>query len=131
MTTPTNNIEHVLFKAYEGFLSDLAPSNGEPEVKDQMGAPIDDLFLNQTRTDNFKRALGPLFKPALRLYFERFLLKDKVDFKRLKYGIEPYKANILRRIGRDRLAYLKLLIEIHEAVKGREERKGLLLGDAS
>lgn len=133
----TNNINRVLTKAYEEFLNGLCPKPDLDQDKvlktiqitPKIAISIGDLFEKQRNTDKAKSVCGKYFPQAMRLYFAHFLAKDTVDFKRLKYGLTPYEANFLRHLGKDRLAFLKLLISIADEIQ--EKRKGLLFGDAS
>lgn len=124
-----NNINHVLTKAYEEFLFRVAPYVDREMVQEKSPCHVADFFKSQAMTDTFKVALKKDWHQAMRLYFEGFLVKDTVDWKRLKYGITPVEKNVLRYLGKDRLAYLKLLISVAEET--RDKRGGLLFGDAS
>lgn len=129
----TNNINHVLFKNYEAFLGRLSPVVDDEMLRSKLKAPLGDLLLDQRETDRIQAQVGGRkpFQQVLRKYFEQFLVKDTVDFKRLKYGTAPFEKNLLRRIGEENLAYLKLLIEIHDSLKEKRPGQGLIFGDAS
>lgn len=121
-----NNIEHVLSSAYDQFLERLAP-----KVTDglKVKIPIADLFIKQHFIDDVKREVKKDLPQVIRMYFQRYRLEKSVDFKRLKYGFEPYEKNIRRHVKQDQIAFLKLLISIYDATA--EKRRGLIFGDAS
>lgn len=124
-----NELKAALIASFREFLSDLAPEVDEAMVLEKVGSPIMNLFTKQRTGDLAHKALGREFNQALRLYFSQFLVGEKVDFKRLRTSFEPHERNFLLHLGRERLAYLKLLLKMSECVE--DKRPGLLFSEVS
>lgn len=125
----TNNIKHVLAKSYEEFLNGIEPKPDAEAVRAKYKGPILDIFITQRATDKAKAQLGKDFSKAMRMYFDSFLVDGDFASKRLKTSMQPYEKNFLRHLGKDRLAFIKLLIEVADNCE--EKRRGLLFGESA
>lgn len=124
-----NAINKTLNDSYIEFMQSLAPAVDETLVLDKINGPIMNLFSKQRTGDLAHKALGKEFNQALRLYFSKFVVNGKVEFKRLRTSFEPHERNFLLHLGRERLAYLKLLLKLSECME--DKRPGLLFSEVS
>lgn len=88
--------------------------------------PIEDLFSTQKKADSAKRLGRETFSKAVSLYFSGFQNQDGVDYKRLGVELIKHKKVLMRHLGKDRLAYLNLIVSVLSATPEVQVKKGLL-----
>lgn len=89
--------------------------------------PLDEIFDSQKKCDQAKSKLGKSeFQKVLSLYFSSFQSSDGLDVKGLEAELKQNKPVMLRHLGKDKMAYLQLILSTFKAANEVERRKGLL-----
>ena len=117
------NTSYMLF-CFE--MGDPSSINKESLVK-SLSFPLDEIFDSQKKCDQAKSKLGKSeFQKVLSLYFASFQSSDGLDINGLESEIKANKPVMLRHLGKDKLAFLQLILSTFKATNEIEKRKGLL-----
>lgn len=117
------NTSYMLF-CFE--MGDSSSIDKETLVK-SIGCPLDEIFDSQKQCDLAKSKLGKSeFQKILSLYFASFQTGDGLDVSGLDAELKANKAVMLRHLGKDKMAYLQLIIATFKSANEIERRKGLL-----
>ncbi len=118
----SDKIKSNVTTAYMLFIFEFAdPSQVRVDIK----IPIESLFDSQKSADKMKSSLGrDGFNNALALYFNQFQTQTGVDCYGLETAIAKNKKVLIRHLGKDKVAYLSLIVNILKSLE--TPRRGLL-----
>ncbi len=116
-----------LTTAYMMFVFDFSDLEqiSKKAIDDKLPCPLKDLFSNQKVSDKARKILKDDFRKALAIYFSKFQTSDGFDYSSLSKLIEAKEPILIRHVGKDRTAYLKLMVSLMKSLDSRP-RKGLL-----
>lgn len=126
-------IKSNLTNAYLMFILDFAdPSSlDKAKMEEEIKCKIEDVFKAQKTADRAKRILKARFASLLALYFSQFSGKSGLDYVRLDEEILKNKKHLLRHLGKDKVAYIQLVVGLMKSLDQGQPKKGLLMGAAS
>lgn len=122
-----DKVKSSLTNSYLMFIFDFADpmSVNKNELSESIGFDPLELFNSQKQADRAKKVLGKMgFSKALVCYFGRFQSQEGIDFKALEKELNKHRKVFIRHLGKDKINYLNLLIQISNSCEQR--RKGLL-----
>jgi hypothetical protein len=94
------------------------------ELEEKMRCPVVELFDKQKNADRAKRLLKSDFDKAVAIYFNNYQTSTGFAFDRLAKKLDECNKIFVRHLGKDKVSYLRLLINIAKLIQ--EKPKGLL-----
>lgn len=119
-------IKSNLTTAYLMFVFDFAdPSFDKGPLLEKLGVDLAELFDKQKSVDHAKKEMSKDdFQKILSLYFNQFQSGDGLAHSQLADKLEAHKANFQRHLGKDKLAYLGLILKLMKTLEVK--KRGLL-----
>ncbi len=122
-----DKIKSNITTSYMLFVFDFGdPSSvDKSKIENEMQCPISEVFSSQKKTDFAKKTLGKSgFDKMLSIYFSSFQTQDGLKYSSLEDELVKNKKVFIRHLGKDKLCFLNLIINVLKANAG--EQKGLL-----
>lgn len=109
------------------FVFDFADLEGvnRDKLETRIKCKVEDVFDQQRNADRAKRVLKEDFRKLLALYFHAYQTSDGFDHGRLGLKLDEKYKVFERHLGKDKLRFVRLLIQLAQATKGKP-RRGLL-----
>lgn len=116
-----------LTTAYMMFVFDFSDLEqiSSKAIDDKLPCSLSDLFKTQKTSDKARKLLKNDFRKALALYFSKFQCSDGFDYSGLSKLIDSKEPILVRHVGKDRTAYLKLMVSLMKSLD-KKPKRGLL-----
>lgn len=121
--TDKTNLKDILSSHFDIFIADFAdPATVQVEVKG-----LSSILDTQKKADQAKKEFDKNgFKQILALYFDNFKADNSVDYIKLEKCITSNEKVLLRHLSKDKVMYIRLIVDLHKALEAKPRKRGLL-----
>lgn len=120
-------IKTQLTTAYMMFVFDFSDPSQIDKDHFTKSINLEELFDTQRTADKAKRLWGKDgFKKLMSLYFNRYQTNKGLDFDALEASIVKNRKVFLRHLGKDKIAFLLLIVTLLKALESTPTKRGLL-----